>query len=274
MRILRIGVIIAFVAVCVATVMLFLSSDEDTTMPVINCSVEQIEAKCSVEDEELLSYVTAVDEKDGDLTKNIVVESVSGFIERGVSRVTFAVCDNDDHVVKKTVDLVYTDYKDPIFTSRNDLMFSVGELADLSDDISVKDVFDGDVTGWLITSAENFSTAMPGTYNVDYSVTTGKSYTYSITIPVIVESYDKSLYDIILSRNIAYCDPGAKLDYNSFVESVVTPYTSGSKYELQIDDSKADLSKPGVYSVFYNAVVGGSTVAKTRLIIVCGEIEQ
>lgn len=276
MKFLRIGLILSFVAVCIATVMLYVSDDTDTTLPVIVCSTEEIEAKCDVDNEELLSYVTAFDEKDGDLTDSCLVESISGFIDFGVSQVTFAVSDNDNHVVKTTVRLRYTDYRNPVFSSTNDLLYNVGENADVSANITVRDSLDGNVSGWLIASADDFSTEKAGTYFVTYSVTTLKSYTYSLTLPVIVEERDKTQYNIALSGNIIYCDVGATLDYDSYVSSVVTPYNSADKanYTVSVDSSKVDLSKDGIYSAYYYVRVGGNVMAKTRLIILCGEIDN
>ncbi len=269
MRLLRIGMIVAFAAVCVATVMLYLTNGDDGSVPVLECSVEEIRATCNVKNEELLQYVTAYDAEDGVLTNGIVVESISGFLEKGVSNVVFAVSDNDNNVVKRTVKLIYTDYRDPVFSSNNDLLFYLNERADLSENIRVRDPIDGDLTGWLISSADNFTTAEPGKYEVTYSVTTSKSYTYSLTFPVIVENAEKTLYDIVLSQNIIYCKPGASIDYNSYVDSIQTPYSEGTDYKLIVDASTVDLSKPGVYDAFYYAKVGNETVAKTRLIIIC-----
>ena len=269
MRILRIGMIVAFAAVCVATIMLYLTACDEGEMPVIECSVEQIEAPCNVQNSELLKYVTAFDAEDGVLTDSIVVESISGFLEKGVSNVTFVVSDNDNHVVKKTVRLVYSDYRDPVFTSNNDLLFYLGERADVTENIKVRDPIDGDLTGWLISTSDNFTTDEPGRYMVTYSVTTSKSYTYSITVPVIVENAEQTLYNIVLSQNIAYCKVGATIDYNSYVDSIQTPYSEGMDYTITADASNVDLSKPGIYDAFYYAKVGGETVAKTRLIIIC-----
>ena len=94
----------------------------DTTIPVITIDTEVIELGVKDKQELLLQGVTAYDEKDGDITDKVLIESVSKFIEPGVCTVTYAVADSDKHVVKQTRTLKYTDYTSPEFYMKRALV--------------------------------------------------------------------------------------------------------------------------------------------------------
>ena len=54
----------------------------DSTIPVIEIGKEQIDVSVKNMDEDLLKDVVAKDDKDGDITDKIVVESISKFIDK------------------------------------------------------------------------------------------------------------------------------------------------------------------------------------------------
>ena len=104
MKPMRIIVLIAFFFIAVASLAVFVSEkiNEDKTIPVITVEEELLEVSLKATDEEMLKGVTAHDEKDGDLTDHIIIESISGFTEKGISKITYAVCDNNNNVAKAT----------------------------------------------------------------------------------------------------------------------------------------------------------------------------
>ena len=112
MKLLRIGVLVLFVIVSAVFGWMFIDEklNADKTVPVITIESELLEVSLEADNEELLKGVSAYDEKDKDITDRIIVESVSNFIDDGVCKVTYAVCDNDNHVAKKTRKIKYKDY--------------------------------------------------------------------------------------------------------------------------------------------------------------------
>jgi len=72
----------------------------DQTIPKI--SMDQDEIQVSVKDPEKVwkKGITAYDEKDGDITDSLVIESVSTFLEKGRRLVSYAAFDRDGHVAK------------------------------------------------------------------------------------------------------------------------------------------------------------------------------
>ena len=131
MRIMRIAVTVLFILTLIAFigVFVFQKKNEDNTIPEIKLENEFIEVNCDATNEDFLKGVRATDEKDGDLTSDVIVESVSGFIEPGVCKVTYAVCDSDNHVAHATRKVRYIDYEAPKFKLDNSLCFSLYENA-------------------------------------------------------------------------------------------------------------------------------------------------
>ncbi|HPU18481.1 MAG TPA: hypothetical protein PLZ27_07400 [Bacillota bacterium] len=54
-------------------------------------------------EKDYLENVTAHDAEDGDITENVIVESISPFDENKVRTVTYVACDSANHVVKKNM---------------------------------------------------------------------------------------------------------------------------------------------------------------------------
>ena len=116
MKYFRIGIsVLCALSICLYAIFFIREKSQDKTYPVISIDEEIIDVSIKVTDEELLKGVTARDAKDGDITSKIIIESVSDFIEHGVSIVTYSVCDNDNHATSATRKIRYTDYTEPVF---------------------------------------------------------------------------------------------------------------------------------------------------------------
>jgi hypothetical protein len=134
---MRIAVTVLFIltSIVFCATFLFQKGKEDNTVPVITIETDFIEVKCAATNKDLLKGVTATDEKDGDLTDEVIVESVSRFIEPGVCVVKYAVCDSNNHVARATRKVKYTDYEAPKFKLKNSLCFSLYENANISSSV-------------------------------------------------------------------------------------------------------------------------------------------
>ncbi|MDD6145516.1 MAG: hypothetical protein PUB43_00525, partial [Oscillospiraceae bacterium] len=117
MRVFRAAVVIIFVLVTAVFSAFYIKEQKsrDDTLPEIKVETDTIEVSVKDGPEILLEGVSAYDGKDGDLTDKVIVESVSKFIEKGVSKVTYAVCDSNNHVTNATRRVVYKDYESPRF---------------------------------------------------------------------------------------------------------------------------------------------------------------
>ena len=158
MRILRNSVTVLFIVTLITFSFFFVfkKKNEDKTIPEITIETDFIEVKCSATDEDFLKGVKATDEKDGDLTGEVIVESVSRFIQPGICEVTYAVCDSDNHVAHATRKVRYIDYEAPRFKLKNSLCFSLYENANLSSYISAVDSIEGDISGNIVITSPDF----------------------------------------------------------------------------------------------------------------------
>ena len=104
---------------------IFVNLKKDTTYPEIVCDSGLVKVNVTKGEKEFLKGVTAFDEKDGDLTDRIIVESLSNLIDKNTVNVTYAVYDNDNHVThyKRNVQLV--DYHPARFKIEKPLKFNL-----------------------------------------------------------------------------------------------------------------------------------------------------
>lgn len=95
MRFLRIAVSALFAVTLIVFSYFFISNklNRDDTIPVITVEGDMLDVSIKATNEDLLKGVTAHDDKDGDITSKVIVESISKFTEKGVCKVTYAVCD-------------------------------------------------------------------------------------------------------------------------------------------------------------------------------------
>ena len=166
MKPMRIIVLIAFFFISVASLALYVSEkvNTDKTIPVITLEEEIIEVSLKATDEEMLAGVTAYDEKDGDLTDRIIIESVSRFTEKGVSKITYAVCDSNNNVAKATRKVKFKGYESPKFKVSGNLCFSLYERIDISELITASDSLEGNISSKIVITSEKYSSTNAGAY--------------------------------------------------------------------------------------------------------------
>ena len=86
MKILRYSVLALFIITLCAFVWFnIMQLRLDHTYPEIIIENDIIDVSLDADRSELLTGVTAYDEKDGDITDKIIIESISRFTEKGVS---------------------------------------------------------------------------------------------------------------------------------------------------------------------------------------------
>lgn len=284
MRFLRAIVAVMFAVVLILTVLFRLSVKIDTVKPVITVDTDVIEAECSVSDEELLKHVKAEDEKDGDLTDRVFIENISQFIEEGESNVTFCVWDNDNNVAKKSVKIVFTDYEKPEFYLKDDLVFSNKSVISVLGCATVTDKFDGDITNRLSVVA-NESEASGNRVPITFKVSNSMGYIYKWTIDAVkVDPYSLNPnYSIDIDNHLITLKVGdSKPDFKRAVKGITYMGERFSDGRLVIDDRRLNLSRPGVYDIWFYLYVTEDTVDKNgkkvrkntrvtreRMIVIC-----
>lgn len=261
--------------------------NSDATGPTIN--MDQAAVTVSVKDgaEAVLNGVAAIDEKDGDVTDSLIVETYSNFIEDGRRNVTIAAFDKDNHVTKVSRELVYSDYTAPKFTLSEALRFPKNTDSILGY-IGAEDVLDGNLTSNIkISTNYNVQVDTEGFYEVIFSVANSAGDVSEL--PVTVEIYNASdesrKPQIDLSQYIVYTKVGQTVDPWSYVSQVnigTTEYVRGGDGTLRntvgeqdyitaedmIITNPADFNEPGVYEIVYELETENRETGHVRLVVV------
>lgn len=160
----------------------------DTSIPEISMDQDVIRVSVKDPEEAWKKGITAYDEKDGDITDSLVIESVSTFLEKGRRLVSYAAFDQDGHVAKASRQLIYTDYHSPKISYSKPFSFPVG-TRDILESVYATDCIDGDISNKVeITGDSVFFLNIPGEYKIKLQVT--NSCGDMVTVPVTLEMVD------------------------------------------------------------------------------------
>lgn len=271
--------------------MLFVWSDDETA-PVITVETDEILVSVNASEAELLAGITARDERDGDVTADIVVEKISNIGDDHTATITYAAFDRSGNVAKATRKLRYTDYTEPRFGQTRALVFQEGTSPDVLSYMTATDVVDGDlsrqVKGTLVSSTVSLSYA--GLHQIDFRVTNSMGQTVHLILPV--EIYDAGSYNatVELEEYLIYLEKGEEFDPLVYLENLTVgnmPYSlKGDDPELRLTangeviagesgtigieiavNDPVDTGVPGVYSVTYTVTMN-RYVGYTRLNVV------
>lgn len=199
----------------------------DRTGPRITMDNKTITVSVNAGEEELLAGISAVDEKDGDVSGSLLVESLSNFTGENVRTLTFAASDSDGHIVKGTREIVYRDYDAPRFTLQQPLRFPTG-VQDILTGVGAEDLLDGDLTAKIKISGEYTLTASAaGEYPMEFTVSNsaGDVVKLPVTVTVYTEAEEWKRPQIELSEYIVYTSVGTKLDPWDYVQKITVGET-------------------------------------------------
>lgn len=256
---LSLGVLVLAVALF-SGYLLWVHNNIDTTGPVITVSEELLEISVKDSQEALMQGITAIDDRDGDVTARMLVESIYGITEDNITTVTYAAFDGAGNVSKLQRQVKYKDYTPPTFELYKDLCFAGGSGFDVLEYVGASDVIEGDirrrVRATLISNTKNITNI--GSHLVRFQVTNSLGDTVQADIPV--EVYDPEWYtaDIELKEYLVYLKVGDSFDPDAYLETFLV---RGDEIDVsrQIPedvyynvDNKVSTRRPGVYTVTYN----------------------
>ena len=281
-------------------------SGRDYSMPEIRMEKDEITMSVKDGDDVILDGVTAYDQKDGNISENLVVEYISNFISGNRRIATLAVVDSNNNVVEAKRTIRYSDYHAPRFVMEAPLIFSVNASnADILEGISALDMLDGEINEKIRIDIANRNTrtTAAGDYNTVISVTNsaGDKSSLDVTLSLYEQSDLNAMPNITLTDYIVYIEKGETIDPWSYVESVrmnnteYTRFDDGVLYssnyqtmlstnpeeiedyviyqnEMQIADG-VDSNTPGVYEVVYRIVNKNAVTGTVRLIVVVTDEE-
>lgn len=226
-------------------------SSLNTDHPQITNSVEVLELSVQDPQEAMLRGLQAEDATDGDLTDQIMVASVSHFLEPGTVNVTYVVFDSHNNSATLTRRVHYTDYTAPEFVLEKAPVYTVGRPFDLLDYIRVEDCIDGDISDHIRVISNMVNNYAVGNYPVVLEVSNSCGDTAQITLWVTYQSKESSAV-IKLHRNIVYVQQGESFDPRQWLATVTDKDAvalDAEKVELQ---GNLDTNTPGCYQMVYS----------------------
>lgn len=231
----------------------------DTTGPVLYVEDGLLEISVKDPADKLMTGIKAVDDRDGDVTPSVLVESIYGINEEKVTTVTYAAFDRAGNVSKIQRQVRYVDYEPPRFKLNGSLTFAFGSGFDLMEYLGAQDVLEGDigrrVHATLISDTKSIEAE--GRHQVKVQVTNNLGDTVEMVLPV--EVYDPEWYaaDVQLSEYMIYLEKGESFNPRTYLEKFIF---RGEPIEMSnrtpddvtveiVNGVKTDV--PGVYEVTF-----------------------
>ena len=253
MRYLQIGVVIVLVIS-----LLFAGwanhryySNVNTDYPEISNSVETLQISFQDPPEALFQGLSVKDATDGDLTDQLMVASVSHFLEPGTVSVKYVVFDSHNNSATLTRRVHYTDYESPKFSLEKAPVYMVGSSFDLLEHIRVEDCIDGDISDNIRVLANMVNNYSEGNYPVMLEVSNSCGDTQQITLWVTYKSKEDTAI-VKLHQHILYAEQGDEFEPLKWLASAtdrnMMPLDMGN-IEVQ---GNLDMNKPGCYQVVYS----------------------
>lgn len=282
----------------------------DTEGPVLKVSEEELSVSIGATEEQMKEGVTARDERDGDVTDSIVIESIEKNPEGGQNQflINYVAFDKSSNVGRLTRNLTYTDYRKVHFSIENQLRFPANQKLSLFDYIKADDCIDGDVTPFITLDGEESllgDEPQAGLYDCTVSVTNsvGDITSLPIQVEIYEDSYEERSFrpSIDLKEYLIYVKKGSDFDPGAYVEYVndegtnqidygpmVSTYSDGEWKDIteqvangselkwvnisQIGiNSSVDVNTPGIYNVVYTYTAAKSGYDCTAYLMVVVE---
>lgn len=240
MKYIRIVVVILFIlsAGSYAGLRYYHELNLDETAPRITCDTDSIEISVEDPKEKLMEGVTASDDRDGDLTGEVIVENIGPFMSDGSRTITYVVCDSSNNTGRASRTLTYSDYEPPRFSISSQLRFPAGTEVDILEYLHAEDCLDGDLTN-QIRLIHGYIPYQPsvGNYELGYQISNSASDVSDIELIVEIYEPDDAAYTPVVNLKdyIVYIQKGKPFNPYQYIENV----TVGSReYEIQISSSE------------------------------------
>ncbi len=279
--------------VCLAVVLAFAAYlavnvyNNDKVSPVITCLTDTLEISINDGEDVILANVTASDNRDGDITDKVVIESISKFSDpdKGLAKVTYAVCDSSNNIARRSCSLIYTDYTPIRFKINSSTRCKLSSSITPLSFVTAVDCIDGDITRKIRYEAlgtKDFSVYSEGSYGIRYSVVNSMGdveyldvlidvYNTPSNIPAV---YIPTLYLKQYNVYLKVGDSFNPVDYiaDAIVDGEKVELTSAAKRKISVAHD-VDMSKAGTYRVMYEYAPAGSEYDVTATAILYVVVE-
>ena len=227
----------------------------DRKAPQITVPPQPLQVSVYDERQALLQGVTAQDQRDGDVTASLVVESVGRLQADHTAVVTYAAFDEAHNVAKAQRTVQYTDYRCPRFTLSGPLIFAEGGAGKVFDVIGAQDALDGELDDRVkatLAQGDSYMTKA-GAYRVEFRVTNSLGDTVHQVLPVQIVEPKQDRKRLELTDYLVYLPVGEPLDPETYLKPEKPTRADGPELPRRPVHWETDLDadRPGVYTVTY-----------------------
>lgn len=226
----------------------------DQTPPVISMDAPVVTVSVRDGDEELLAGVTAMDDREGDLTSKVMVSNVSRLTGANTAQVSYVVFDSSDNMSTAARTVCYSDYSAPHFSLVRPLNFGVGETVSLVGRVVAQDVLEGNLTGAIRVSNMTLNNSVEGIYHVNLRVSNRMGDVSTVNLPIIIRNVMPESPVLTLKKYLVYIPQGSEFDPQDYFSSLLlngTENLQGLYSSLKVINN-VDTSTPGSYEVSYS----------------------
>ena len=250
----------------------------DTKPPVIEIEEGELVVSALAEDSSLMEGVSAKDNRDGDVTASLVVESVSMIDSTsGTVNVIYAAFDKAGNVTKAERNVTFSDYESPRFDLKNALVYTENSGFDVLTAITAQDMIDGNISHWIrATNLDQTTIGMAGEHQIQFRVTNSLGDLTALTLPVEVCPAGAYQGRVQLQDYLVYIQVGELFDAKDYPVSFTlygTEYSLegrlGENITMEIIN-EVDNGVPGLYKVSYFVNLGEYTGYSKLFVIVEG----
>ncbi|MFS0762388.1 immunoglobulin-like domain-containing protein [Peribacillus phoenicis] len=215
-----------------------------------------------------LSGVTAKDNVDGNITKNIKVSGTVNMKKAGNYKLIYTVSDKAKNTQTVTRTITILDNIKPKLSNIKDIQIKLGEKFIALEGISASDNNDGDITSAIkVDGSVNVKKA--GSYVLKYSVTDKSGNTVSTNRTVTVIDTLKPVLSGIQDIQLNFGESFNALDDISASDNSDGDITSAIKV-----DGSVNVNKAGTYVLIYSVTdQSGNTVTANRVVTVVDTIK-
>lgn len=261
-----ISVILMFALIAGYIIFLHFYEKEDTNeAPQITFEETHLELSVGDDSSRLMEGVRATDKEDGDLTSEIIIDSISAFDSKKNRTVRYVVFDRENKATQATRTISYVDYQGPKIFLNDSLVQDTISVTKINKMVEAVSCVDGDISNNVEVNIGKLQ---------DNEVVL-KIHTYDSTgtesnLSVVLE-YDRNTYPvkICLQEYILYVPAGEIYDFKQNVKEILLGNQVISKYNEMIQiEGEVDFNTPGIYEVYYGLSEEAENIARAKGIVV------
>ena len=246
---------------------------KDTVPPVITSAADEmhVDAYAAAEETVLKEGLSAWDDVDGDITRQIIVGTVSPFREKGVSEVEYVVFDSSNNVGRYERTVYWENYESPKLHLSKALVYEVNGTIIITDRLTATDMLEGDISGKIRFSSANLTVTEEGTYRLNVEVKNSYGDSVKHQLPINLVRYRCDQEYIQLKEYLIYTEKGKDLSPEKYIVKAMNRAGETVGTENIRITREVDLSKPGTGQICYELLEGEEVVYATYLTVIVTE---